>query len=330
MTTRADLASLIPARSLSAVAGRYSVTAIPGAGGHMVGRDDRGRACILLASLDSGVRPPIRLGGLDVQYALSCTVRFDMSEETRVLSVVTSTNNSIDDERYFLHIMSALLELVGPTPSLDDLAQAITELAGIFQRLAKASRESISGITGELVLIACASDPIAAVAAWRTDPNERYDFSAEGLRLEVKSTTTRKRTHSFSYEQTDVPAGCQGLIASVFVERSAGGTTLERLVLGIASRLAASPAAIFRLEQVLATTLGSALPEALSFSFDLDLATSELAFFDLREVPAIRELPPLLSQVRFASDLSMTPRLDLAAVQGHCPAIAQLCPGFAG
>lgn len=275
----------------------------------------------MLASLDSGVRPPVRLGGLDAQYALKCQVRVGKSDETRVLSVVTSTNGSAHDERYFLHVMSALLDLVGPTPSLDDLAHAITELAGIFQRLSSPSRESVTGLAGELVLIAVASDPVAAAAAWRTDPDDRYDFSADRLRLEVKSTATRKRVHSFSYEQSDVPAGCQGVVASLFIERSAGGTTLEDLILIIASRLVSSPATIFRVEQVLASTLGSSLPEALSFAFDMELARSELAFFDLREIPAIRSLPPSVSQVRFASDLSTTSKLDIGDFSGLCPAI---------
>lgn len=326
MTARTDLASLIPARTLTPIAGRYAVAAIPGAGGHLVGRDDQGRACILLGSLDSGVRPPIRLGGLDVQYALSCTVRFGKSDETRVLSVVTSTNNSVDDERYFLHVMSALLDLVGPTPSLDDLAQAITELAGIFQRLSRASRESVTGITGELLLIACASDPVAASAAWRTDPDDRYDFAAEGLRLEVKSTSSRRRLHGFSYEQADVPSACHGVVASIFIEPSAGGTTLEQLILRIASRLASTPAAIFRIEQILAATLGSDLPDALGFAFDMELALSELSFFDLREIPAIRSLPPMVTQVRFAADLSTTPALDIATMIASCPAMAALAP----
>lgn len=326
MTVRTNLTSLIPTRTTSPLAGSYSVAVIPGAGGHLIGRDDQGRACILLASLDSGVRPPIRLGGLAVQYALSCAVRFGKSDEARVLSVVTSTNNSADDERYFLHIMSALLELVGPAPSLDELAQAITELAGIFRQLSRSSRESITGITGELVLIACAADPVAVSTAWRTDPDDRYDFAAEGLRLEVKSTSRRQRLHDFSYEQADVPVACQGVVASIFIEQCAGGMSLEQLILCIASRLASYPAAIFRIEQILAGTLGSNLPSALNFAFDMDLALEKLSFFDLREVPAIRSLPPMLSQVRFTSDLSATPELDIAAVIASCSAMAAFVP----
>lgn len=326
MKARTDLASLIPARTMAPLAGLYTVAAIPGAGGHLVGRDDQGRACVLLASLDSGVRPPVRLGGLNAQYALNCRVHFGKSDETRVLSVVTSTNNSVDDERYFLHVMSAVLDLVGPTPSLNDLAEAITELAGIFQRLSRAARESVIGIAGELVLIALATDPVAAVTAWRNDPHDRYDFSANSLRLEVKSTASRRRQHEFSYEQADVPPGCIGIVASIFIEQSAGGLTIENLVLNIASRLTSSPAAIFRVQQVLAATLGADMPDALGFSFDMELASSELALFDLRQIPAVRSLPSSVTMVRFVSDLTAVPPVDLTAMNVCCPSLAQIAP----
>lgn len=322
MTTPPDIASLIPARTLAPTTGLFSVATIPGSP-HLVGRDDQGRACILLSSSDSGVRPPVRLGGLDVQYALTCTVRISKTAEARVLSVVTSTNNSAEDERYFLHVMGALLDLVGEIPSLDDLARAITELAGIFQKLGRASRESVIGIVGELVLIAVAANPSAAVAAWRVDPDDRYDFSADGLRLEVKSTSSRRRSHSFSFEQCDVPSGCHGVVASVFIEQTSGSLSVEGLLHRIAARLTRSPQDMFRVEQTLASTLGADLPDALSFRFDFELACAELAFFDLRTIPAIRaENPPLVSQVRFTSDLSSTSPIEVRSFMSMCPAFA--------
>ncbi len=120
-------------------------------------------------------------------------------EELRVLTVVTSTGETAEAERYFLLAIAALLEIVGDDPHLLDLAEAITQLAGIFQRLTVTARESVAGVVGELVLIAVASDVVSAVAAWRCDPEERYDFSAGNLRLEMKSSKTRRRVHGFSF-----------------------------------------------------------------------------------------------------------------------------------
>ena len=256
MTTWPDLAGLLPERDPRSPPGVFSVAAIPGFSRHFVGRNDNGLACVLLGSSDSGTRAPVRLGGLDVQYALTCAVRLgDEGEELRVLTVVTNTGTTADAERYFLLVMAALIEIVGDDPHLLDLAEAITQLAGIFQRLTGTARESVAGVVGELVLIAMADDAASAVAAWRCDPDERYDFSVGKLRLEMKSSMTRRRVHGFSFEQCDVPSGCRGIVGSVFVERSAGGLTLEGLLDIIANRLMKSPHAMFRVQQTLAQTL---------------------------------------------------------------------------
>lgn len=328
MTARPDLVGLISKRDPRTPSGVFNVAAIPGFSQHFVGRDDAGRACVLLGSADSGTRAPGRLGGLNVQYALTCAVRMGVEgEEQRVLTVVTSTGETVEAERYFLHIIAALLEIVGDSPNLVDLAESITQLAGIFQRLTGTARESIAGVVGELVLIAAATNPAAAAAAWRSDPDERYDFSTGQLRLEMKSSMTRRRVHSFSFEQCDVPSGCRGVVGSIFVERSAGGLTLEGLLDIIANRLTKAPHAMFRVQQTLAQTLGAGLPDALSFSFDYPLACTELAFFELQAVPAIRGLvPPFVSQVRFISDISATPRLSVEALCADCPDFGKLSP----
>ena len=59
-----------------------------------------------------------------------------------------------------------------------------------------------------------------------------------------------------------------------------------------------------RLRTIVADTLGTDLPSALGWRFDLRLARSSLALFDLRGIPAIRgSLPDGVSGVRFTSDI---------------------------
>jgi hypothetical protein len=132
---------------------------------------------------------------------------------------------------------------------------------------------------------------------------------------------TRRRVHGLSYEQCDVPADCVGVLASLFVERSAGGLSLEGLIEKISRRLSGNAAAVFRLEQTVADTLGAELPQALRFSFDFDTASTSLAWFNLAEIPAIRDdLPPGVSQVRFSSDVSGATQLEASAIASRCPA----------
>jgi hypothetical protein len=321
-----DLTSLIPARSATPDPGVFRVALIPRRQ-HLVGRDENGRACVLFSTRDSGIRAPLRLGGLSVQYALTCSVKLGATNEVRVLTVVASTSDEPNDERYFLHIMAALIDLAGEEPTLVELAQAVMQIASIFQKLGNKARESIVGVAGELVIIASANDPATAISAWRIDPDERYDFSAGDLRLEVKSSTNRRRVHGFSLEQCDVPALCDCILASVFIETNSGGISIEALVNQITARLAKDPKSIMRLEDTLSRTLGSDLPSALGFSFDYALATSEIAYYDLSTIPAVR--PPLLpeiSQVRFTSDVSGEPQIDMVEVKQKHPFLNQIMP----
>lgn len=285
--------------------GVYSVREIPGSDGHYAGRDDKGRACILLSSIDEGYRAPVRLTGLDVQYSIQCAVQLPGKPEAHeTLTVLACTAEGAQEERYFLHVMASIIKLLGPRPKLQAIAEAVMHLAAIFQRLSNAARESVVGLVGELVLMLNSKDPEAVVTAWRLDPEERYDFVSGSLRLEVKTSMTRRRAHSLSYEQCDVPDGCVGVLASLFVEPSAGGLSLEELIDRIELRLGRDTHLIYKLEQTIAETLGCDLPRALDFRFDAEGAVASIAFFDLRAIPAVRQaLPPGLSQVRFNSDV---------------------------
>jgi hypothetical protein len=322
-----NLSGLTPKHNPDTPPGVYSVTAIPNFPRHYIGRDHQGRVCVLLGSVDTATRAPVRLAGLDVQYALTCAVRIRNGADSLFnLTVVTCTGYGDDVERYFLHILGTLIKIVGEAPTLLEVAESVTQLAGIFQRLTLAARASVAGVIGELVLVASSADAVAAVAAWRTDPDERYDFVLGKLRLEVKSSLTRRRVHGFSFEQCNFPIGCRGIVASTFVERSAGGLSLEGLIGLIGQKLMTAPDSVLKLEKTLAETLGIGLPDALTFSFDYDLACAELAFYDLKSVPAIRgTINPFLSQVRFVSDLSHTKPLDPMALYTSCSDFGTFC-----
>jgi Putative PD-(D/E)XK family member, (DUF4420) len=139
----------------------------------------------------------------------------------------------------------------------------------------------------------------AAVAAWRRDPDERYDFAVGNLRVEAKTSSRTARIHFLSAEQADPPPGVVGLLASSFVEQAGGGSSLEQF-LNLIETKRSGHAGVMRLRSIVADTLGRDLPAALSWSFDLESALSSMALFDLRAIPAIRgPFPPGVSGVRF-------------------------------
>src|SRR5207302_791122 len=126
----------------------------------------------------------------------------------------------------------------------------------------------------------------------------RFDFSDGDVRLDVKATSGRLRTHTFSYEQCNPPPGTIAVVASLLIEQAAGGMPLQTIIDEIGTRIAAHPDLLLKLHEVAAGTLGASLNEALALRFDIKLAQSSLRFFSLEAVPAIRgPLPAGISDV---------------------------------
>ena len=82
-----------------------------------------------------------------------------------------------------------------------------------------------------------------------------------------------------------------------------------------------------RLHDIVADTLGTSLREALAIRFDLRLAESTLQFYDLREIPAIRDAPPAgVTDIHFRSDLSGVPIAAVDRLIERDPAISHFLP----
>jgi len=163
----------------------------------------------------------------------------------------------------------------------------------------------VSGLWAELFVIWNSRDPKGLFRAWHSSPEEKYDLSSGTQRIEVKSTSQRRRVHHFSLEQLTPPSGCKVVIASLFVERNGGGTSLGELVEEIRTHLAEEPELQERLDRVVASTLGNTLRQGLIARFDRELAADSLHFFNGVDAPRIPEpVPSGVSDVHFKSDLS--------------------------
>ena len=241
-------------------------------------------------------------------FSALCKIQIDEDsnrEETFTFIRCKSTDGAT--EHYFLHLMNVFLAAVGPSPSTNRVAEGVLLIAGMFQKIASPPKNTVIGLIGELVAIKMARSRLAAICAWRQDPDERYDFAVGQLRVDAKATTTRSRKHLFSHSQTDIPVDCVGVVASSFVELIPGGTQLCDYLGEIERDLNGNFDALFKLQTVVVNTLGRDLPIALTARFDRERAHSSLAFFDLNAIPAIRgPLPPGVSEVKFSSDLSRT------------------------
>jgi hypothetical protein len=311
----------------------YAAMPVPGCESYFVGKDPQGYACLLVAASDHprNMQAPIRLENLDVQFDLRCHLRRDNEVEGEGVFTVIRCR-SIDHEfiRYFLSVCLTIIRVVGDAPRRGELASAIHRLAAIFQKLQSPAVRSVYGLFGELYLISRSGSPSTAVRAWRVDDTARFDFAEGNVRLDVKATSGRVRAHTFSYEQCNPPTDTVAVVASLFAERSPSGISIRELIEHIEARVAAHADLVLKLHEVVTSTLGIGLTEALSIAFDERLAESSLRFYDLCTVPAIRgDLQAGVSDVHFRSDLSALSSATVRSLVEKDAAFLDLLP-FSG
>lgn len=288
-----------------------------------VGIDDQQRPSVLVQSetVEGRQPPPIKLENLDVQFHVPCKIeRANARIVDANCSVMRLSSADRSTREVFFSVCDSIALMLGDSPKDNELSKAMRRLAEIFRRMLSSPTRKLSGLFGELCLIHQARLPHELIRDWREDDADRYDFSSNELKVEVKSSSTRRRTHEFSFEQCNPPAGAVGLVASLFTERTGRGTSVRELQVLIEARVAGRPDSILKLREVIAKTLGSDQQSAESAQFDLTLATESIAFFDLKEIPAIRDvLPQNVSHVRFSSDLSATHEINIDVLSNTLP-----------
>jgi hypothetical protein len=181
----------------------------------------------------------------------------------------------------------------------------MNRLIALFRAITEPSKKSVRGIWAELFLINQSSNPELLVRSWRAAPDDQFDFSYGGQRIEVKSSAGRRRVHHFSHEQLHPPQGAQVIVVSLFVERAGAGTSVGELTQSVRDLVAGDAALISHVDQVVFETLGQAWNNALSERFDSQLASQSLSAFSADLIPRFpRELPTGLTDVHFQADLT--------------------------
>jgi Putative PD-(D/E)XK family member, (DUF4420) len=183
------------------------------------------------------------------------------------------------------------------------------ELPEMFQFCLRDQRcvMTVQGLWAELFVIQRARDPSVLLRCWHTAPEDRFDFAEDSQRLEVKTASGRVRMHRFSQEQLRPPGGTLAMVASVLMERSAGGQCVNDLIDDLRQRVT-DPDLLLRLDAVVAQTLGNEWRTAQEDRFDRQLAVESLRFLDARTIPSVPSgLPPEVTEVPFRVDLTSHP-----------------------
>jgi len=282
----------------------YDVAELPGAPSYLVGRSRLGHPALLIRT-DETVIMPLRLAGIEARYSVRCRVAEGRLERIERLSIIECLSADPDVVTFFCDCMQRLVMILGGPPTAAEVSAAVERLVAMFRALALPPVNDVTGVIGELCVIYAAADSRTAVRAWHAEPTERYDFVLGNLRIDAKATSGAERVHAISADQAAVPKGTIGMLASVMVRQAGGGATVLEFIDRIVERLNPDADAIFRLHEILALVLGSAIGPALEHRFDLEEALSSLQFFEFRQLPALRPpFPERVSDVRYRLSLS--------------------------
>lgn len=301
-----------------AALGTFNAVPIPDYDQHRLARSSSGYPSVLLYSRDvetTSYSTPVVLEHITVSYDQECRVtRPGLTAEEGRFTIV-SCGGPRYLENYFLQVIAALIAAIGNTPSKQDVRQAVDAMIELFRSLSRPPKQSVQGLWAEVFLISKSTNPALMAEAWHAYTTETYDFASGEERIEVKSTSGRTRTHYFSLEQLRPPPGSRVVVASVFVERSGAGSTLNSLIANLRTRLTDRPDLILKIETLVGATLGAAVRHGMAEGFDLELARASLRIYAASAIPSFDgPLPDGVSEVRFRADLEEVDELDRATL----------------
>ncbi len=279
-----------------------------------MGKSDAGLPAMLVAVHGGkGTDRPLTVGleNLRVEHNVRCRLtRPDGSAEVARYSIIQCLSTDAEVQACYLRTIAGALMGLDRNVEARDLNDLVDRLVALFRLVRRPRAQTIRGLWAELFVILAASDPPMMIDAWHSNPAERFDFSRDDERLEVKSSSTRSRDHIFSFEQVYPPSAASVLIASVHVEDQTKGVTLGDLWNRVSDAAPSSDARL-KIERVCAESLGEDLSAGRGSAFDWDLAVESVAFYRAADIPRPSpDCPSGVSQIQFRSDLSLADPVD--------------------
>lgn len=266
-----------------------------------------------------------RLKHLSLQQNVECKVKENENFLAQKFTVIRFTSYERALQEYFFKIIETLVTSISLKPTFDNVSEAINKFIEVFRALGDSPTKTLQGLWSELFLIARSKSPEIMLGYWHCIPEEKFDFNAGVEKLEVKSSSNFDRIHYFASEQLHPAEGAQAIIASVFTRQNVHGKSIKDLMEQILSQLFQTELRE-KLQFIVSKTLGNTLEQSLYVKFDYDIALDSLRFFKHQEIKKIEEIyiPNEVSEVKYKSDLSSIPNLDLKAIGIETPLFKML------
>ena len=177
-----------------------------------------------------------------------------------------------------------------------------------FKALDSPPSPKIQSIWTDLLVIEQSPRPEILINAWQTLPSSEYNFSLGRDQIVVRHSDTEYRLHGFTLDQLRPSVHSNILVASTVLRVTGSrtiGLSLKDLYTRVCQRVSAADS-LLRLYTLIAHAIGTDSAQFEDVLFDYPAAVDYLEFYDSSDVPSIdrKDIPPQLSNISFASDLS--------------------------
>lgn len=188
----------------------FSALTLPDQLRHRIGKDCTGNACLLVEGISGKSPPSIQLKHLEVRHGIPCRVERlkeieDEFEETGTFTIIRCIASERILQRHFVQLCETVSRLIGPAPTYNKISESILAMANLFEALGNPGIRNAQGLWSELLLIEQSVDGAYVAQCWHLDAGNLFDFTDGKDRIEVKSTSSQRRIHTFKLEQLYPP-----------------------------------------------------------------------------------------------------------------------------
>ena len=283
---------------------------------HKIGKTFEGFPILFIECINDTPTTDIRLKLFAVSFNQMCNLSDSEGIITQKFNVILLKSENADIQQYFFELVSLIFHRLPAKPTVNGLKIEISKVISLFTASAPLSKEVVKGLWTELFIIANSKTPEYLIQSWHVSPEDKYDFNDGKDKIEVKSTSSTIRKHSFAIEQLNPNPGSQLLIVSVVVVASGLGKNIFDLIDDISSRVSTEDF-ILKVKQIVYETIGPHIDDVSKIRFDVNMALNTVAFYDHRSVPSIdmSNVPSNVHDVHFTSILSDSTPYDLATAE---------------
>lgn len=287
---------------------QFSALPIKTSSGHRIGKTKDGEPCILLKVRDKKsdeYYANTKLKNIKVWFDIECTISIGKKHENKTFTVINFSGEDESLYHSFLRVAEILLEELGDNPSKKEVSKVVNTFIRLFKNISDFPQKTIQGLWAELFLISQSKKVEELIKSWHVKIEDKHDFNLGKVRIEAKSSSKRKREHYFSLEQLDTILNSEIYVASLFVERSDYGKSMEELVEEIKQKIKGKYELLEKIYLICYKTLGNSLDMSFRMKFDHRLAKDSLKFYDIKEIPKLvrKNLPSAIVDIKLLVNL---------------------------